>query len=96
MGTNNLRLGILTSMKINFTVNYDGQNKWMYFSIKDDDLSEKYSAIWDKISTNIKREFDSKPVYNKKFLKTKIKSHGDETTVFSDKKILRWTLTIIV
>ena len=96
MGTNNLRLGILTSMKINFTANYDGQNKWMYFSIKDDDLSEKYSAIWDKVSTNIKREFDSKPVYNKKFLKTKIKSHGDETTVFSDKKILRWTLTIIV
>ena len=29
---------------------YDGQNKWMYVSIDDDDLSEKYKTIWDKIS----------------------------------------------
>ena len=29
---------------------------------------------------NIKKEFDSDPVCNKKFLKTKIKSHGDEVT----------------
>ena len=39
--------------------------------IKDDDLLEKYKNIWDKISTNIKKEFDSEPVYNKEFLKTK-------------------------
>ena len=39
--------------------------------IEDDDLLEKYKNIWDKISTNIKKECDSKPVYNKEFLKTK-------------------------
>ena len=39
--------------------------------IEDDDLLEKYKNIWDKISTNIKKEFDSEPVYNKEFLKTK-------------------------
>ena len=49
------------------------------FLIENDDLLEKY-IIWDKVSTNIKREFDSEPVYNKIFLKTKIKSHGDEVT----------------
>ena len=30
-----------------------------------------------KISVNIKKEFDSKPVYNKIYLKTKIKFHGN-------------------
>ena len=39
--------------------------------IEDDDLLEKYKNIWDKTSTNIKKEFDSEPVYNKEFLKTK-------------------------
>ena len=43
--------------------------------------------IWDKVSSDIKREFDSKPVYQKEFLKTKIKSHGDGVTDFYDKKI---------
>ena len=34
---------------------YDGQTKWMYFLIKDDDLLEKYNTLWDKISANIKK-----------------------------------------
>ena len=29
---------------------YDGQTKWMYFLIEDDDLLEKCNTIWDKIS----------------------------------------------
>ena len=33
----------------------DGQTKWMYFLIEDDDLLEKYSTIWDKVSTDIKK-----------------------------------------
>ena len=66
---------------------YDGQTKWMYFLIEDDDLSEKYKTIWDKFSADIKKEFDSEPVYNKSYLKTKIKSHGDEVTDFYDKKV---------
>ena len=67
---------------------YDGQTKWMYFLIEDDDLLEKYNTIWDKVSADIKKEFDSKLVYNNFFLKTKIKSHDDEVTDFYDKKFL--------
>ena len=37
----------------------------MYFLIEDDDLLEKYNTTWDELSANIKKEFDSKPVYNK-------------------------------
>ena len=55
--------------------------------IEDDDLLEKYKTIWDKFSTNIKKWFYSKPVYNEKYLKTKIKSHGEEVTDFGDKEI---------
>ena len=54
----------------------------MYFLIEDDNLLEKYNAIWDKVSAHIKKEFHSELAYNKKFLKTKTKSHGDEVTDF--------------
>ena len=57
---------------------YDGQTKWMYFLIEDDDLLEKYNTIWDKVS---------EPVYNKEFLRTKIKSYCDEVTDFYNKNI---------
>ena len=46
---------------------FDGQTKWMYFLIEDDDLLENDDTIWDEISADIKKEFDSKPVYNKNF-----------------------------
>ena len=38
-----------------YVKNYDGQIKWMYFLIEHDDLLEKYNAIWDKVSTDIKK-----------------------------------------
>ena len=50
-------------------------------------LIKKYNNIWDKVSADIKKGFDGEPVYNKEFLKTKIKSHGDKVTNFYDKKI---------
>ena len=59
----------------------------MYFLIEDNELLVKYNTIWDKVSADIKKEFDSEPVYNKKILKTKIKSHGDEVIKFYDEKI---------
>ena len=70
-----------------YVKSYDGQTKWMYFFIGDDYLLEKYNTIWDKVSVDIKEEFDSKPVYNKSYLKTKIKSHGDKVTDSYDKRI---------
>ena len=65
----------------------------MYFWIEDDELLEIYSAIWDKVSADLKKEIDSDSVYNKNFLKTK--SHGNEVTDFYDKKFLSWALIIL-
>ena len=45
-------------------------------------LTRKVYSIWDKVSADIKKEFDSESFYNKIFLKTMIKSHGDEVTDF--------------
>ena len=55
--------------------------------IEGDDLLENYNNFWDKISVDTKREFDSEPIHKEEFLKTKIKSHGNEVTEFYDKKI---------
>ena len=57
------------------------------FLIEDDDLCEKFNTIRDKVSSDIKKEFNSEPVYNQIFLKTKIKSYGDDVTDFYDKEI---------
>ena len=70
-----------------YVKSYDGQTIWIYFLIEDDNLLEKYSTIWDKGSTDIKKEFDSEPVYNKFFLKIKLKSYSEEATDFHDKEI---------
>ena len=61
----------------------------MYFLTEDDDLLKNiYNAIWDKVSADVKK-IDSEPVYNIKFLKTKIKSHGNEVTDCYDKKFAK-------
>ena len=57
-----------------YVKSYDGKTKLMYF-------------FWDKVSPNIKKEFDGERVYNINYWKTKIKPHGDEVTDFYDKKI---------
>ena len=62
-------------------------------NIKSYDGQTKCNTIWDNVIADLKKN-DSEPVYNKKFLETKIKSHGDEVTYFYDKKYLRWCLII--
>ena len=50
-------------------------------------IIKKCYDIWDKVSNNIKKELSSESIYNKKFLKTKIKYYGDETTDFHDEEM---------
>ena len=55
--------------------------------IEDDNLLERDNTISNKFSADIKKVFDSEPSYNKKFLESKTKSHGNEVTKFYDRKI---------
>ena len=52
------------------------ETKYMSFLVIDNQLLEKYNEIWEKVSTSIKKEFDSEPVENEKYLKTKLKSNN--------------------
>ena len=46
------------------------------------------NTIWEKVKNSLKKEFDSEPVYNEKYLKAKIKSYnGKISTNFHDNKI---------
>ena len=63
----------------------------MCFLTENDDLLEQYNTIWDNVSADIKKEFDSEPVSNKNFMKSKVKSHSDEVRDFYNKKILKVT-----
>ena len=60
----------------------------MSFLVKDDELLGKYNEIWETVKNNLKKEFDSEPVYNEKYLKAKIKSYnGKINTNFHSNKI---------
>ena len=56
--------------------------------MKDEKLLEKYNDIWKKVSNIIQKEFDSNPVYNEKYIRTKIKSYNGKINAnFHNKKI---------
>ena len=57
-------LNIMLPKTSAYAKSYNGQTKWLYFLIEDDELLEKYNTFWDKVSADIKKEFDSEPVYN--------------------------------
>ena len=66
---------------------YYHKTKWIYFSIRDDDLLSKYNTFLEKISADTKTELHSEPVYHKKLLKTRIKFYGDQATYFHSKDV---------
>ena len=47
----------------------------MSFLIKDDKVLEKYEQIWDVIKNKLKIKFHSLPVYDKKYLMTKVREY---------------------
>ena len=52
-------------------------NKSLNLLVHDKKLLIKYNAIWDKISNLLKIGFDREPVYNDKYIKTKIRICND-------------------
>ena len=52
----------------------------MIFFIESDKLLRKYNEIWEQVTNIIYKECDSSPVYNEKFIKTKIKFYNKKST----------------
>lgn len=58
--------------------------KCMSLFIKDDKLLKKYKNIWNEVSNGIKKEFDTEPVCNGKYPRTKVNSYdGGKQSRFS-------------
>ena len=45
----------------------------MSFAIKDDDVLDKYNEILDKIKGQLNIKFHSKPVFDEKYIKAKVR-----------------------
>ena len=50
--------------------------KNMSFFLKNDKVLDKYNEIWDVIKNKLKIKFHSLPVYDEKYLKTKVREYG--------------------
>ena len=47
------------------------ETKCFFFLVKDFELLDEQNEIWEKGKNNLRKEFDSEPVYNEKYLKAK-------------------------
>ena len=65
---------------------FDSNKKYINFSVSDKKLLKAYNAIWGEVTTLMKKEFNSEPVYNNKYIKAKIKLHNGRIS-FHDNKI---------
>ena len=50
--------------------------KNLSFIIKDDDMLDKYNEVWDKIKEKLNIKFHSKPDYDEKYIKAKVREYG--------------------
>ena len=67
----------MTLMKLNI---YFFNKRWW--------IIRKYNEIWENVNDSLQKEFDSKPIYNEKYLKAKRKSYnGKINTNFHNNKI---------
>ena len=53
-------------------------SKNMFLLIKDDEVWDKYDKSWDVIKNNLNVKFHSEPVYEYKYLKTKVRELNSE------------------
>ena len=54
----------------------DGARKMSLFT--NNEFLERYTAIWEKISDLVNKKFDSDPIYNNKYINTKIRSYNND------------------
>ena len=55
----------------------DGTRKMSFFTNNNESL-ERYNAIWEKISDLVNKKFDSDPIYNNRYINTKIRSYNND------------------
>ena len=67
---------------------FDDDGKNMFHKIEEESVYLKYTEIWNKIKKSLNTRFDSQPIYDDKYIKTKLKTFSDMiNTLFSDNEI---------
>ena len=66
--------------QMNQYVKYFNDNKCMNLLVHDEEFLWKCHEIWDKISIIFKKGLNSKPVYDNRYIKTKINTYFDMIT----------------
>ena len=57
---------------------FENSGKNMSFLIKDDEVWEKFEEIWDVIKNKLGIKFHSEPVYDKTYIKPKVREFDGE------------------
>ena len=60
-------LHIILSKTNAYIKGYDGETKWMYFPIENENLLKKYNDIWNEVSNIIKKNLIPNPCTIKNF-----------------------------
>ena len=67
---------------------FDNGGKNMSFEIEDESGYLKYAEIWNKIKKSLNTRFHSQPIYDDKYIKTKVKTFSSMiNTLFSVNEI---------
>ena len=67
---------------------FDNGGKNMSFKIEDESVYSKYAEIWNKTKNSLNTRFQSQPIYDEKYIKTKVKTFSSMiNTLFSGNKI---------
>ena len=56
---------------------FDKNSKHANLLVNEKEILQKYTKIWNKIKSSIKKEFNVEPLCNGKYIKTKIKIYND-------------------
>ena len=68
----------------------------MSFIIKEGRVLIKYNEIWNKIKKKLEMKFNSQPVYDEKYIRTKVKTFNEVVNIiFSVNKIPRESIHYI-
>ena len=66
---------------------FDDGGKNMSFKIEDESIYSRYNKIWNKIKKTLNITFHSRPIYDGKYKKNKVKTFNCViNTIFSDNK----------
>ena len=81
-------LRVILPQMIGYIKYFENGRKNMLFKIEEESVYLKYTEIWNKIKSVLNVKFHSQPIYDDKYIKTKVKTFNNTiNTLFSGDEI---------